>query len=632
MANVLEYTLSLNDKISGKLQKIGVASETSLNIFANLQKQTNAVNKVMGDMGRTVGSLQQRVALLKNERDWIPATAISDIRRYNSEIKSLEKEINKLQTINGSKFKTLAKDALNQMPGSSFILNPLVAAGAGIGIITRLGMENEKTAVSFEVLLGSQDKAAGMLKDMSQYAASTPYEKMGLQEAGKMMLGFGISQEKIMPNLKMIGDIAMGDANKMNSLTLAYSQMSSAGKLTGQDLLQMVNAGFNPLNEISKMTGRSIKDLRDDMEKGKISADMVTAAFQHATGPGGLFYNMTEKIGKTIGGRLSTAIDNLKEVALSLFNIIGPILSPALKVLNFTLGLIVGSLNWFFDGLKEGNPWIMALASALGVVAVALGINYALTKKAWIMAKLKTAWDAVSATTMGIFTGAVWANTAAWLANPLVWIPALIAALVAAIVVAWNKFEKFRGAIYGVWAAIKGFANLIKEFIIDRIKGILTGIGGLGKALVELFSGDFKKAWKTATQAGSDIIGVDAYKNAVGNAREIGKNVGTAYQKGISDAKEKKEKAGLENNKIAAPNIPGTDIAANSAETSKTGADKTTEAISTGGTRNTSININLGKMVENIVFNGSLKENRAEVESQLEESLLRVLNMAYSAG
>src|SRR5690606_25401177 len=96
---------------------------------------------------------------------------------------------------------------------------------------------------------------------------------------------------------KAIGDIAMGDANKMNSLTLAYSQMTSTGKLMGQDLLQMINAGFNPLNEISKKTGKSIGDLKKEMEQGKISANMVEKAFIGATSEGGQFYMMAEKMG-----------------------------------------------------------------------------------------------------------------------------------------------------------------------------------------------------------------------------------------------------------------------------------------------------------------------------------------------
>lgn len=98
-----------------------------------------------------------------------------------------------------------------------------------------------------------------------------------------------------MPNIKALGDIAMGDRNKLNSLTLAFSQMTASGRLMGQDLLQMINAGFNPLSEISRKTGKSIGVLKEEMEKGKISAEMVTQAFYSATQAGGQFHGMTER-------------------------------------------------------------------------------------------------------------------------------------------------------------------------------------------------------------------------------------------------------------------------------------------------------------------------------------------------
>lgn len=92
------------------------------------------------------------------------------------------------------------------------------------------------------------------------------------------MLGFGIESDKVMGYLKALGDISMGDSERFQSLALAFSQMSATGKLMGQDLLQMINAGFNPLKVISEETGKSIGELKDEMSQGKISAEMVQKA------------------------------------------------------------------------------------------------------------------------------------------------------------------------------------------------------------------------------------------------------------------------------------------------------------------------------------------------------------------
>lgn len=129
-----------------------------------------------------------------------------------------------------------------------------------------------------------------------------------------MMLGFNIQAEDTIKYLKALSDISMGESSKFNSLTLAFSQMSAAGKLMGQDLNQMINAGFNPLQIISEKTGKSIATLKDEMSKGAVSAEMVQQAFIDATSAGGKFYNMSENASKTINGQLSMMQDALDSV------------------------------------------------------------------------------------------------------------------------------------------------------------------------------------------------------------------------------------------------------------------------------------------------------------------------------
>lgn len=510
------------------------------------------------------------------------------------------------------------KDAFMSIPGASFLMNPFVLAGAGVAAIGKLGMENEKASVSFEVLLQSGEKAKAMLGEINKFADTTPFEKMGLRDAAKMMLSFGISQEKIMPTMKMLGDVAMGDKEKLNQMTLAYSQMASAGKLQGQDLLQMINAGFNPMNEISKMTGKSMGDLRKEMEQGRISSDMVEKAFIHATSAGGLFYGMTEKMGKSAGGKLSTMIDSAKNRLLELYGVIEPILVPAidiatqgLNLLSVPINWLVTGMTWLFKQIKEGNPLIYGLAFGIGAFTLATNA-----------ASIATA--AISLGTK-IWAGAQWLLNIAMNANPLTWIITLIVAVGAAVYVAYQKVGWFRGIILGSWEAIKGFGKLLKEFVLDRITGIISGIGKLGKSLLLLFKGDFKQAWATAKDAGKDIIGVGSITNAITNAKAIGTATGAAYQKGIEQVAKSKSKS----TKI----IPGTNVAygmttpgANGG--SNTGATQAANAVATGGTKNTSISINLRSMVENLVYNGGAQENKDDLVKVIEEAMSRLLAIA----
>lgn len=154
---------------------------------------------------------------------------------------------------------------------------------------------------SFEVLLGGKG-VSGFMSEMKQFAVDSPLSMNGVANAAQTLLGFGIAAEKVMPTIKQIGDISMGNEDRFKSLSLAFAQMSATGKLMGQDLLQMINAGFNPLQIISEKTGKSIGDLKKDMENGAISSEIVADAFASATEKGGKFYGMTQKQAEGIRG------------------------------------------------------------------------------------------------------------------------------------------------------------------------------------------------------------------------------------------------------------------------------------------------------------------------------------------
>jgi tape measure domain-containing protein len=196
--------------------------------------------------------------------------------------------------------------------GSGILL--LQHAKSFINQIIQVRGEIESLAISFETLLGNKQKADALFSQIKEYAARTPLELAPLAKGAQTLLSFNVEAEKVMPILKQIGDISMGSSDKFNSLTLAFSQMYSAGKLMGQDLLQMINAGFNPLSVIAGKTGKSIAALKEEMSAGAISADMVADAFKAATDEGGKFYGMLDKQSKGINGSISNlkgAIDDM---------------------------------------------------------------------------------------------------------------------------------------------------------------------------------------------------------------------------------------------------------------------------------------------------------------------------------
>lgn len=212
-----------------------------------------------------------------------------------------------------------------------------LAIGAGLSYLAKTGldaaMSMESLTAQFTVMTGSAERASAVIEEIADFAAKTPFTKLGLADAGKTLMAFGIEGQKIVPTLRMLGDVAGADQNKLKSLALVFGQIQSTGKLMGQDLLQLINQGFNPLNVISEQTGISMSKLKDAMAQGAISADMVTAAFQAATSEGGLFFGNLEAQSQTLQGRLSTLQDNFQTALQNMAEAFLPLLKAGTDVL-----------------------------------------------------------------------------------------------------------------------------------------------------------------------------------------------------------------------------------------------------------------------------------------------------------
>lgn len=184
----------------------------------------------------------------------------------------------------------------------------LFTAGAALGFAREMvgvRREIEGLETSFRVLLGSQQEADALFGRLRGFAARTPMALGDLAKAAQTMLGFGVASRDVAPLLEAIGDISMGDSAKFQALALAFSQASASGRLMGQDLMQMINAGFNPLAQISERTGRSVGELKEEMARGAIGADALRGAFLGAAAAGGRYHGMLEAQARGLGGSLA---------------------------------------------------------------------------------------------------------------------------------------------------------------------------------------------------------------------------------------------------------------------------------------------------------------------------------------
>lgn len=233
-----------------------------------------------------------------------------------------------------------------------------LALGAGFTMLAKTGIEAAMTmeglTAQFTVMTGSAEKARNVIGEIAAFAEKTPFDKLGLSNAAKTLMAFGLEADSVVPTLKMLGDVAGADQNRLNSLALVFGQIKSAGRLMGQDLLQLVGQGFNPLTEISKQTGMSVAELKKAMEKGAISADMVTLAFKSATSAGGLFYGNLEAQSQTLQGRISTLKDNFVTALQNMAEAFLPLLKSGVEVLiAFDWTPIVAKVQAFGNALSS---------------------------------------------------------------------------------------------------------------------------------------------------------------------------------------------------------------------------------------------------------------------------------------
>ena len=653
MANVVEYTLSLNDRVTGKLNKINITNSKALEVWAKVEQRVNSANSTMQKCGVSLGSLRERVDALRAEREWIPASNINAIRRTNIEVKALERQIRQLERVNGGKIKTMLSDAFNSIPFANTLTNPIVMAGMAGFKALETGFEREKVQVAFDVLLRGDTKASEALREeIRQYGMITPYMTADLQEAAKMMLSFGIAQDKIMPNMKALGDIAMGDKNKLNSLTLAFSQMTSAGKLSGEDLLQMINAGFNPLSEISRKTGKSIGVLKDEMSKGKISADMVTQAFYSATQAGGQFYGMTEKMGQTAAGKWSTLLGLAGDKLYQLYGIIEPLVIPAMTVLEWIIGLVgkgidalASAIGWVSEFMQKHVTVVTVLGVALGILATSMFL-VTLQSKAMVL------WA-------GIVTTAKWAWAAAQnglnlalLACPMTWIIAAIIGLIAVIGYVCYKVQGWGTLWDGIVGFMKysflAFVESVKLYFNTMINGIMIGLDkiklGWYKFKEAVGLGDSAENQAAIARINTDIENrqqaiLEGAKRVADNAAKAKASLDGIHLKWDSERSLGDVTAKLKTSLgIASPSLPGMsgELATNTAGTGGGTSGSTTGAgavsgIATGGQRSSTIHITLGSLVDKLIFEGGYEGSRDDMQRELENRLIQLLQMASTA-
>jgi tape measure domain-containing protein len=186
----------------------------------------------------------------------------------------------------------------------------------GRGIVD-LAMDFDKARVGIEAFTGSARSAGDVLLEIQDYAIVSPYNTLQLADAARNMMAYGLSARNAIDSLKMLGDVAGGDAQRLNSLSYAMSQITSMGKLQGQELRQLTEQGFNPLQIIAEKTKRPMETAQQAMARvtaamhnGAVTAKDVAEALKVATTGSGKFAGMADRMNKSLPG----LVNQIKEL------------------------------------------------------------------------------------------------------------------------------------------------------------------------------------------------------------------------------------------------------------------------------------------------------------------------------
>ena len=421
----------------------------------------------------------------------------------------------------------------------------------------------ESYLTNFKVMLGSEEAAATKLSEIRKMAASTPFSLDDLTSGTQTLLQFGIASDDTTGVLQRLGDISLGNAEKLQTLTRAYGKMSSAQKVTLENVNMMIDAGFNPLNQICDATGESMSDLYKRISDGKVSFSELEAAVEAATSQGGQFYNGMLEASQTFSGRMSTLKDNVSALT-------GELTSGLFAA----LGDLVVKLNEAAVSFLDSDAKMAQLKETIGIataVVAAAGTAF-LTYKGYVAAAtaievihtaattaMTAAHKAAEAGATGLAVAQAGLN-AVLKANPIGLVVAALAALAAGLVTAYKTSETFRNAVNSAFASVKKIAQNAIGTVVDWINELVAKIRGAAAALANL-------------------------KNGVGAAQEAYNAAYNGYMDNYN--RSKLDKAAQERGKLHAERVKQAQeeaaAAKASAETISQSAGKAASAVSTSG-------------------------------------------------
>lgn len=459
-----------------------------------------------------------------------------------------------LEAVGGEKFAKQIGKANNQLKsfgaearevGQKLTIGLSVPiAAAGVKALASAA-KFEKLQTQLNVLTGSAEKGTEAFKQLVKFSAGTPFQLDELVQANNTLMGFGVSAEDAFKHLQSIGDIAAVSGGDLQGISVAFGQVAAAGRLMGQDLLQLINNGVPIIDMLSQSMGVAKSEIKDMVSEGAVTFPVLIKAFQDATGEGGKFAGGMAQLSGTLAGVFSTLKDNINIA----FAEVGKSIVESFNLIEVTKGIIesIQNATTAFKNLSPNTKKLIivitGLAAAIGPVLLALG-----------------SLPAILGTVGAAFT---------LLTGPIGLIIAGLTAIGVIIYKNWGQIEPVLVDIYNSFVDLYNSSKILRGYIgylggifksvFTAIKGsiqsVLNIFLGLGKVVAAVLRGDF-------SEIGSIVK--DTIKNAkdiyVDTGKEVASNIVEGVKGGIENQLEKKTVGSIKEGLQSAVNTAATSV------------------------------------------------------------------------
>lgn len=221
----------------------------------------------------------------------------------------------------------------------------------------------QQNRIALEVMLGPADQARSLLKDISAFAATTPFNATDLQAYSKQLIAAGFAGDQVVTTMEALGDIASGvGTDNLPFLIKALGDARTAGKFAGGELIQFRNAGVNLARIFKDKLGLSIEEVNDKIAAGVLSYQDVENVILSLGREGGKFDGLMVRQSKTMKGLIS----NIQDMGDQFLRTFGGITEEGDIVEGGFLDQVQKGLTDVIGFLTEHGPELKEIGAQIG--------------------------------------------------------------------------------------------------------------------------------------------------------------------------------------------------------------------------------------------------------------------------